>query len=197
MRSRRHKGRREPLYWSRSCATTFTSHTATGSILDCESTEVEMGVVLFDASAAQLNQAESDITLRKLKYPMDFTCFEGNQVSGMLPMSMWEVVLVTDRPENDFLNVTLESLLSAEDIVSVRMFGLRLRGALTEHNNDTQLAGQAPGGASELNVMRKMTVTHKIIALYGFMTHFGGTDTVNSIWSINMVISALWQRTLR
>jgi len=59
-----------------------------------------------------------------------------------------------------------------------------------------QLAYQVPG-QDQISVKRKMDVQDRIVVLYGLLTHNGATDAFASIWSVNMVISVLWSRTLR
>jgi len=199
MRFRRHRrssGRREPFFWSRACAQTFHGHAHTDSELDCESSESEFGVVLFDASAAQLNSAEGRVTVHKIHYPMDLQ-YRLSPNALQPDMSIWEMVVKTQADPANLNGQTLSTLLGQEDVVNLRMFGARSgAGAVIPDGNTLQLAMQVPSEAT-VNVKRKLDVTEKIVALYGLLTHNGATDAFDSIWSINLVISVLWSRTLR
>jgi len=203
MRSRRRRGRREPLFWSRVCAQTF------GNLLgpqddsfECDISEVQFGVVLFDASAAALGNNESRVTLRALHWPCDVAA-TANPSSTVVPGSMWCVVVKTSLDLATLTGLTFGDLLGGGatapfDVLDVRLYSCR--GPLpNQFGQIGQRVGSDPTRDYVISAQRKMENEDKIVALYGFWTHFGLNlgSTQSLTASVNVVVSALWQRTLR
>lgn len=206
MRSRRRsgRGRREPMFWSRACYNTGSSaiQGPTDGV-DCDEDEIRFGVVLFDASAAQMNQAESRVTMRKLMWPTAVHFFASG--ATLPPLWWWCVVIKTSDDVASFSqNLVLSNLIDgSKDVLDVRVW----------HVDNTFSGGTAmvfqggldaitPHPPFEISAQRKMEVDDKIIALFGFGLILGasggGLLTGQTIsMQASGIVSVLWQRTLR
>jgi len=202
MRSRRRsRGRREPLFWSRACAQAFATFTGPNDDQGCDGAESQAGVVLFDPVAAQMNQAESRVTLRKLFWSADVQVVVTSVAAQN--WSLCGVVFKNDGPVGPAA-VTLSDLLGGgatapKDILDVRFWPVA--NNYSGGNNVVLNGGQFPpvNGPFEINVQRKLEVEDVIVVVFFFISHFGASlAAAQSLsFSVNTVISALWQRTLR
>lgn len=202
MRSRRHKGKREPLFWSRACATSFSSTPGDSAILDCESSTVQGGIVLFDPVAAQINSTEARVTVRKIFAAFD-VALEQNNVTSADPLALWEVTFVTpEDPSTLVTTMTLEQLVGSglHDIVNIRMHSLR-DGTPGDIPNSNTVSGFVGGlyYPLEINVQRKLDQDQKVVMVWGWLDHHGRAITSNDTLfaSYSGIVSVLWQRTLR
>lgn len=204
MRARRRssKGRREPMFWSRVCFDTSSGSIAgPDDAVECDESLARFGVVLFDATAGQLNATESRITLRKLHWPVAVNFVATG--ATLSPHWWWCVVFKTSDDITAIIaNSTPLALLldGSKDVLDVRVW----------HVDNTFSGGTAvalQGGLDAitrqpefvLSAQRKLEVDDKIVALFGFQVMGGGSLATGQTVAMTVggIVSALWQRTLR
>lgn len=190
------------MYWSRACAQADGSLAGPTDADICDDSEVKFGVVLFDPLAARINDTEARVTLRSLHWPTDVVT---QQAGTTTPAgTLWCVVGLTAEDPTTLIaagtNLGLLLGVSSQrpmDVLDVRMWSIAA-------GQTAQVTNVWPGGSDTtrpfiLQTQRKLGSQDTIVALFGFLTHFGSALAAGQglFASVNMVISALWQRTLR
>lgn len=194
-RRSRGKGKREPLYWARTCFDTPWTVTVNQWETTCDDAPVQAGTVLFDPLAVtNSNLNDTRVTLRRLHVAKMLTFITNVSQVATFSCGITCITIVTDESLAGLTALTQSQILSGvEDIVDVHAIQMSLSGTqgFIQSFDDTL--------PWDFRAQRKLDQGDRIVQLYcpWQITPVAPQPASTMTFQFSGVISALWQRTLR